>query len=114
MTDSVIIMIPKTYDPSCEAFRFALRKIRFVVAVFGPGLVEKRNAAGQSGPEGFMSLGATSSNCCSKDIQKRPLSRALRALWGEFSDSVRGRFASPQNEGFGKHGARKKVARRRS
>jgi hypothetical protein len=43
MTDSAPIMIPTTYDPACETFRFAWRNERFVLAVFWLRPGSKRN-----------------------------------------------------------------------
>src|ERR1700734_4184732 len=45
MPDSASIMIPMTYDQTCETFRFAWRNERFVLAVFRPRRGPERNGA---------------------------------------------------------------------
>jgi hypothetical protein len=75
MTDSTIIMIPISYGPRCEAFRFAWRKIRFVFAVLG--LVSPENETRRPHrPMGIMAPRRGAPHCTSMEIQKRPRSRS--------------------------------------
>jgi hypothetical protein len=67
MTDSALIMISTTYNPHCETFRFAWRKIGFVFTIFGPRRGPKRSQA----PEGLVRLRARCGIASRREATKR-------------------------------------------
>src|ERR1700677_3714629 len=102
MTDSTYGMISMTYDMHCETFRFAWRKIRFVFPLFGLG-------RGQNEMKGKASC--LKERCPASRLRRRSgIDQGLRRLspWSV----LRGRFATPQNEVFGRRAKRAKELRK--